>query len=97
MLQTLSTTESDSAAIPPPAKWPQSLSELAAEVGQHSGDTEAARRDVWMDWCEWKARMLNCLFQEQGVTGQPGRITAATVEHGEKQERGGSRPKVENL
>jgi hypothetical protein len=27
--------------------------------------------------------MLNRLFREQGVTGQPGRITAATVRHGE--------------
>lgn len=34
-------------------------------------------------WCEWKAAALNRLFQEQGVTGQPGRITAATVRHGE--------------
>jgi len=34
-------------------------------------------------WCEWKAAALNRLFQEQGVTGQPGRITASTVRHGE--------------
>jgi hypothetical protein len=33
---------------------------------------------------EWKAAMLNKLFLEQGVTGQPGRITAATVLHGER-------------
>ena len=35
-------------------------------------------------WAEWKATMLNRLFQEQGVTGQPGRITAETVRHGER-------------
>ncbi len=35
-------------------------------------------------WAEWKAARLNRLFQEQGVTGRPGRITAATVLHGEK-------------
>jgi hypothetical protein len=35
-------------------------------------------------WAEWKAAMLNRLFQEQGRTGQPGRITAATVQHGER-------------
>jgi hypothetical protein len=35
-------------------------------------------------WAEWKAAKLNRLFQEQGVTGRPGRITAATVLHGEK-------------
>ena len=34
-------------------------------------------------WAEWKAARLNRLFQEQGVTGRPGRITAATVLHGE--------------
>jgi hypothetical protein len=32
---------------------------------------------------EWKAAALNRLFQEQGLTRQPGRITAATVRHGE--------------
>lgn len=41
------------ATIPPAAEWPQSLSELAAEAGQHSGDPEGARRRVWMDWYEW--------------------------------------------
>lgn len=35
-------------------------------------------------WAEWKAARLNRLFQEQGVTGRPGHITAATVLHGEK-------------
>jgi hypothetical protein len=35
-------------------------------------------------WAEWKASMLNKLFLEQGVTGQPGKITAATVRHGER-------------
>ena len=35
-------------------------------------------------WAEWKAARLNRLFKQQGVTGRPGRITAATVLHGEK-------------
>ena len=35
-------------------------------------------------WAEWKAGALTRLFQEQGVTGRPGRITAATVLHGER-------------
>ena len=39
-------------------------------------------------WAEWKAAGLNRLFQEQGVTGKPGRITAATVRHGERKTRG---------
>ena len=37
-----------------------------------------------MDWAEWKAAALNRLFREQGVTGKPGRITAATIRHGER-------------
>lgn len=32
----------------------------------------------------WKAAALNRLFEEQGATGKPGRITAATVGHGER-------------
>jgi hypothetical protein len=35
-------------------------------------------------WAEWKAAALNRLFQERGVTGRPGRITAETVRHGER-------------
>jgi hypothetical protein len=68
---------------PPIEQWPESLLDLADEVSAASGDAEGARRQVWMSWHEWKARMLNRLFLEQGVTGQPGRITAATVRHGE--------------
>ena len=83
----LSRCEPPGIDIGPPENWPQSLAELAAEVGQRSGDQEAARREVWMSWCEWKAAALNRLFQEQGTSGQPGRITAATIEHGEKKER----------
>lgn len=36
-------------------------------------------------WSEWKARALNELFLEQSATGRRGNITAATVEHGERQ------------
>ena len=32
-------------------------------------------------WAEWKAAALNQLFREQGVTGRPGQITGATVQH----------------
>jgi len=39
-------------------------------------------------WAEWKAAALNRLFQEQGVSRKPGRITAATVRHGERITRG---------
>jgi hypothetical protein len=39
---------------------------------------------MFKDWPAWKAAMLNELFRQQGVTGQPGRITAETVRHGER-------------
>jgi len=37
-------------------------------------------------WHRWKAAAVNRLFEAQGVTGQPGRITAETIKHGEKKE-----------
>jgi hypothetical protein len=37
-----------------------------------------------MDLGRVEGAALNRLFQEQGVTGQPGRITAETVRHGER-------------
>jgi hypothetical protein len=36
-------------------------------------------------WAEWKAANLNRLFRDSGAMGQPGRITAETVRHGERQ------------
>lgn len=46
-----------------------------------SGAVDGADRGI--PWAEWKASTLNQLFKEQGVTGQLGRITAATMRHGE--------------
>ena len=84
-IQTLAGFDTDpSKTIPPLMRWPESLLDLASELGGRSGDSDAARREVWLGWCEWKAAALNRLFQEQGVTGRPGRITAATVRHGEE-------------
>ena len=37
-----------------------------------------------MSWSDWKAAALNRLFLEQGIGGQPGRITAETVRHGQQ-------------
>ncbi len=37
-----------------------------------------------MSWAEWKAGALNQLFLDLGSTGQPGRITADTIRHGEQ-------------
>jgi hypothetical protein len=39
-------------------------------------------------WAEWKAAALNRLFQEHGAFGKAGRITAATVRHGERKAGG---------
>ena len=83
-MRALSGAESDPAKIPPGAEWPQTLSELAAEIEQHSGNIEAAPREVWTDWCEWKAARLNRLFLELGTSGEAGHITAATIRHGER-------------
>jgi len=35
-----------------------------------------------MPWAEWKARQLNGVFEEQGATRKPSRITAETVRRG---------------
>lgn len=50
-------------------------------------EPEDARSEVSLSWVEWKAQNLNRLFQGQGLTGQPGRITAETVRHGERPPR----------
>jgi hypothetical protein len=49
---------------------------------------EMGWRPKGIPWAEWKAAALNRLFQEQGATGTPGRITAATVRHGERKAGG---------
>jgi hypothetical protein len=46
-------------------------------------DSSTATERV-MSWAEWKAAALNQLFLEFGSTGQPGRITADTIRHGER-------------
>jgi hypothetical protein len=78
---------------PPPERWPESLLDMADEVAVLSSDIEAGRQ-VWTSWSEWKARCLNRLFHEQGVTGKPGCVTAATVRHGERSNRRSGAPAV---
>lgn len=46
-------------------------------------DNSAREPERGIPWAEWRAATLNHLFQEQGVTGQTGHITAATIRHGE--------------
>jgi hypothetical protein len=60
----------------PAASW-------AEGRAQEPGASEGAEHEQGVSWAEWKAAALNRLFQELGVTGQPGRITDATVRHGE--------------
>ena len=66
---------------------------VLAEMERHPADPWRVRDRMlnevgWCSkgiaWAEWKAAALNRLFQEQGVTRKPGRITAATVRHGER-------------
>ena len=40
--------------------------------------------ETGIPWAEWKAGELNQIFRENSPTGIPGRITAATVRHGER-------------
>lgn len=57
-----------------------------------SPEIEAAPDAAGWSWAEWKAAALNRLFQEQGTSGQSGRITADTVRHCEhlREQRSGN-------
>lgn len=60
---------------------------MALDGVRNIGDlllTETGWNSQCRSWADWKAAALNRLFQEQGTSGQPGRITAATVRHGER-------------
>jgi hypothetical protein len=65
-----------------------------ALVGQKTtpGDGE----QHWQIWDEWKAAALNRLFELQGVLGEPGQVTAATVKHPRLQEHRERRKKEEH-
>jgi hypothetical protein len=58
-------------------------------VSSVSRDTSKNTRTApcLMSWAEWKAGSLNRLIREQGTSGRPGRITAATVRDGEQREK----------
>jgi hypothetical protein len=66
----------------PVESWPESLLDLARERVAQTGDSETAREEVWISWCEWKAREMNRLFQEHGLMGQPGQIKPKTTQDG---------------
>ena len=46
----------------------------------------SSERERVMSWADWQAANLNRLFVEQGLTGQPGRITGDTVRHGQRKQ-----------
>jgi len=52
-----------------------------------AGPAVAAEEPARISWAEWYASEMNRLFQEHGATGQPGRIRAETVRHGETARR----------
>jgi hypothetical protein len=80
--------------------WTSSELEFVAGIGEQSirEEIETLKRQTngclndagpkGIPWAEWKAAELNRLFREQGATGEPGRITAATVRHGERKTKG---------
>jgi hypothetical protein len=77
-----------------------SIPEELTNIGLNAGSVELAVSDAdrGIPWAEWKASALNKLFKEQGVTGQPGRITAVTIRHSESvRERVDCGPKHEQL
>jgi hypothetical protein len=62
--------------------------EMEAFKRQSDGCLSPSTAGKGVSAAEWQAQMLNQFFKEQGVTREPGRITAATVRHGERKRRG---------
>jgi hypothetical protein len=92
----LALTTTESTTVPPVEAWPESLLDLARERAAHTGDVEAARKEVWISYMEWKARQLNQIFNEHGNHGtgrKPASISWATVQHGMER---AARPAEEN-
>jgi hypothetical protein len=88
----------DTAGVPPQYKLRRVEGEpvpmnVLGEMERHPNEPWKVRdqtlqgmewRSQPISWADWKAEALNRLFQNQGVTKRPGRITAATVRHGER-------------
>lgn len=55
-------------------------------------DSRETEDEPRISWYEWKARMLNEIFETQGVTGKPSNITADNVRRWEEARRGGDLP-----
>jgi hypothetical protein len=81
--------ESERAALQPAIETLRSGKAEAIALLSRTDPARAHATDAdVIPWAAWKAAKLNRLFQEKGVTGQPGRVTAATVRHGERKARG---------
>ena len=63
------------------------MPEIGAPGSAMQCPAESEDEPVGVPWAEWKAAGLNRLFQQQGLTGELGRITPATVRDGERKER----------
>jgi hypothetical protein len=74
-----------------PAQDPTPLNHTSTSV-----DSVTAQERV-MSCSEWKAAALNRLFLEQGTSGQPGRIIAETVSHGERHQEAAKAPATEGI
>ena len=71
------------ASAPPPVTMLNALSLRKEDIISLLRSGEDGQTNDGSSWAELKALGLNRLFQEQGRTGEPGRIAAATVRHGE--------------
>jgi hypothetical protein len=76
--------QSPATVVGPKMGGQTSRSSRVAEQGEQARcAVDCAPEQEGMSWFAWQAATLNRLFLEQGVTGQPGRITAETVRHGQ--------------
>jgi hypothetical protein len=50
-------------------------------------DPAAGEKENSIPWADWKSAAINRLFEEQGLTRRPGKLTGAIVRHGEQASR----------
>lgn len=68
--------------VPFVVKEPQHVEERALPNDEPVSAASTLEKEEGVPWAEWKAAALNRMFQDQGVTGLPGRIRTATIMHG---------------
>ena len=79
--------EVNRSAPDPPEACPKHALKRDSSSGAYRSAHPQDEKDAGVQWEDWKARELNRLFEEQGVTGRPGKITAAVVRHGLREAR----------